>query len=187
MSRQPARSSHATGLHNGPSHDRFNLEPARCLTKASRPLRSFGFVPTNGCNELINGRSPEFWPIDRLTLEAPKSTRMSWARLLKRVFDIDIEWCACSGQIIVAIEAPAVIARILISTCSRVRHRVHRARAAHTRGLIRKHNNGSAAEPTNSLGPQLCTALNLRRDDAIRDGVGFKSSRQRNFHRVSCR
>ena len=42
--------------------------------------------------------------------------RMSWARLLKRVFDIDIEHCPnCGGRlkIIAAIEAPPVIVRIL--------------------------------------------------------------------------
>ena len=42
--------------------------------------------------------------------------RMSWARLLKRVFDIDIERCPnCGGElkIIAAIQEPAVIARIL--------------------------------------------------------------------------
>jgi hypothetical protein len=41
---------------------------------------------------------------------------MSWARLLKRVFDIDIEHCPhCGGilKIIAAIEDPAVIAKIL--------------------------------------------------------------------------
>jgi hypothetical protein len=41
---------------------------------------------------------------------------MSWARLLKRVFDIDIERCPrCGGnlKIIAAIEEPAVIERIL--------------------------------------------------------------------------
>jgi hypothetical protein len=42
--------------------------------------------------------------------------RMSWARLLKRVFDIDIEHCPqCGGnlKIIATIEEPAVIERIL--------------------------------------------------------------------------
>ena len=41
---------------------------------------------------------------------------MSWARLLKRVFDIDIERCPqCGGnlKIVAAIEEPAVIERIL--------------------------------------------------------------------------
>ena len=40
---------------------------------------------------------------------------MSWARLLRRVFDIDVERCACGGQlkIIVAIDDPVVIVRIL--------------------------------------------------------------------------
>ena len=44
------------------------------------------------------------------------SARMSWARLLKRVFDIDIEHCPhCGGtmKIIAAIEEPALIAKIL--------------------------------------------------------------------------
>ena len=44
------------------------------------------------------------------------SIRISWARLLKRVFDIDIEHCShCGGKlkIIAAIEQPAVIAKIL--------------------------------------------------------------------------
>jgi hypothetical protein len=42
--------------------------------------------------------------------------RMSWARLLKRVFDIDIEHCpSCGGslKIIAAIEDPPVIVKIL--------------------------------------------------------------------------
>jgi hypothetical protein len=44
-----------------------------------------------------------------------KTARMSWARLLKRVFDIDIERCECGGRlkIIAAIEEPGVIVRIL--------------------------------------------------------------------------
>ena len=44
------------------------------------------------------------------------SARMGWTRLLKRVFDIDLEHCPqCGGElkIIVAIEEPAVIVRIL--------------------------------------------------------------------------
>ena len=44
-----------------------------------------------------------------------QAARMSWARLLKRVFDIDVERCACGGRlkIIAAIEEPVVIVRIL--------------------------------------------------------------------------
>ena len=46
----------------------------------------------------------------------PSPARMSWARLLKRVFDIDIEHCPeCGGslKIIAAIEDPPVMVRIL--------------------------------------------------------------------------
>lgn len=44
-----------------------------------------------------------------------RMARMSWARLLKRVFDFDVERCVCGGKlkIIAAIEEPAVIERIL--------------------------------------------------------------------------
>jgi hypothetical protein len=40
---------------------------------------------------------------------------MRWARLLKRVFDIDVERCACGGQlkILAAIEEPVAIVEIL--------------------------------------------------------------------------
>ena len=40
---------------------------------------------------------------------------MRWARLLKRVFNIDVERCACGGQlnIVAAIEEPVVIVGIL--------------------------------------------------------------------------
>jgi hypothetical protein len=45
-----------------------------------------------------------------------KNSRMSWARLLKRVFGIDVEICElCSGKtrILAAIEDPPVIKKIL--------------------------------------------------------------------------
>ena len=44
-----------------------------------------------------------------------KPMRMTWARLLKRVFDIDIEQCACGGKLklIAVIEEPDVIEKIL--------------------------------------------------------------------------
>ena len=46
----------------------------------------------------------------------PSPARLSWARLLKRVFDIDLEHCPnCGGalKIIAAIVEPPVIARLL--------------------------------------------------------------------------
>ena len=41
--------------------------------------------------------------------------RMTWARLLTRVFDIDVERCACGGKLklVAVIEEPAVIEKIL--------------------------------------------------------------------------
>ena len=41
--------------------------------------------------------------------------RMSWARMLKRVFDIDMERCACGGKLkfVASIERPEVIEKIL--------------------------------------------------------------------------
>ena len=44
-----------------------------------------------------------------------QAARMRWAQLLKRVFDIDVERCACGGQlrILAAIEEPVVIVGIL--------------------------------------------------------------------------
>jgi len=58
-------------------------------------------------------------PSEAPTAEAPaqkKTPRVSWARLLKRVFDLDIERCANCGaalKIIAAIEDPPVIDKIL--------------------------------------------------------------------------
>ena len=51
-----------------------------------------------------------------VNLPMQRAARMSWARLLKRVFDIDMEHCPnCGGalKIIAAIEEPAVIRKIL--------------------------------------------------------------------------
>ncbi len=44
-----------------------------------------------------------------------KPMRVMWARLLKRVFDIDIERCQCGGKLkpITIIEEPSVIEKIL--------------------------------------------------------------------------
>jgi hypothetical protein len=63
--------------------------------------------------------SPAEHPTEHLTDHAHAQgapARMSWARLLKRVFDIDIEHCPnCGGRlkIIAAIEDPPVIVKIL--------------------------------------------------------------------------
>jgi len=52
-------------------------------------------------------------PCEHAEHRAP--VRMSWARMLKRVFDIEIERCACGGKLklVAAIEQPDVIEKIL--------------------------------------------------------------------------
>ena len=60
----------------------------------------------------VNVNAPSAEHSDALPPSAP--ARMSWARLLKRVFDIDIEQCSqCGGplKIVAAIEDPTVKAR----------------------------------------------------------------------------
>jgi len=44
-----------------------------------------------------------------------KPVRITWARLLRRVFNIDMERCSCGGklELIAVIEEPAVIEKIL--------------------------------------------------------------------------
>jgi hypothetical protein len=59
---------------------------------------------------------PEQKPSEHAEEHANASARMGWARLLKPVFNLDLEHCPqCGGEfrIIAAIEEPAVIVRIL--------------------------------------------------------------------------
>ena len=60
---------------------------------------------------------------------------MGWARLLKRVFDIDLEHCPqCGGEfkIIAAIEEPAVVGRILTHLGLPARARAWRSECVET-------------------------------------------------------
>jgi hypothetical protein len=59
-----------------------------------------------------SGRSTE----EARPLNLPKDCVKAWhTRLLKRVFDIDVERCACGGKLklVAVIEEPAVIGNIL--------------------------------------------------------------------------
>ena len=73
-------------------------------------------APNAGLRAAIVPR-PSEQPNEDAARHAQKApARMGWARLLKRVFDLDLEHCPqCGGEfrIIAAIEEPAVIARIL--------------------------------------------------------------------------
>jgi hypothetical protein len=69
-------------------------------------------------------RTPSADPAEAPPPAAP--ARLSWARLLKRVFNIDIEHCPhCGGplKIIAAIEHPPVIAKILTHSACPPGHR----------------------------------------------------------------
>jgi hypothetical protein len=53
---------------------------------------------------------------DAVASAMPRHAALTWARRLKRVFNIEIESCACCGgrlKVIASIEDPEVIARIL--------------------------------------------------------------------------
>ena len=83
---------------------------------------------------------------------------MRWARLLKRVFHIDVERCACGGQlkILAAIEEPVVIVGIRTHLGLAELGAAARSGAgvlARLRGLTGAHNDGSGEEPKDMLGP----------------------------------
>ena len=71
-------------------------------------------APNAGLRAAVVPGTAKSVPADEHAHGAP--ARMSWARLLKRVFEFDLEHCPqCGGEfrIIAAIEEPAVIVRIL--------------------------------------------------------------------------
>jgi len=71
-------------------------------------------APNAGLRAAIVPGPAKSAPADEHAHGAP--ARMSWARLLKRVFEFELEHCPqCGGEfrIIAAIEEPAVIVRIL--------------------------------------------------------------------------
>ena len=92
----------------------------------------------------------------------PSPARMSWARLLKRVFDIDLEHCPqCGGalKIIAAIEDPPVIARLLAHLGLPTGH--HRACPRAASICSKRPEPSSRPDPSRSA-PALMPALGLR-------------------------
>jgi len=79
-------------------------------------IRFHGVLAPNAGLRAAIVPGPAQKPSEHAQEHAHASARMGWARLLKRVFDIDLEHCPqCGGEfrIIAAIEEPAVIVRIL--------------------------------------------------------------------------
>ena len=86
-----------------------------------------------------------------------QAAQMRWARLPKRVFDIDVERCACGGQfnIVAATEEPVVIVRIRTHLGLAELGAATRSGAgvvARLRSLSGEHDNGSGEEPKDMLG-----------------------------------
>jgi hypothetical protein len=75
------------------------------------------FAPNSGLRALVTpGRSARYSHGDAGKTASERHAAMTWARRLKRVFRIDIETCRhCGGsvKVIVSIEDPVVIKRIL--------------------------------------------------------------------------
>ena len=97
---------------------------------------------------------------------------MSWARLLKRVLDIDIEHCPnCGGdlKIIAAIEDPLVIVRILshLGLPARAPPRASvRLPQLIQAALIETRHNGSATQAGDPARPAAARTVHMRRSDA---------------------
>ena len=86
-----------------------------------------------------------------------QAARMRWARLLKRVFHIHVERCACGRQlnIVAAIEEPVVIVGIRTHLGLAELGAAARSGAgvvARLRSLSGEHDNGSGEEPKDMLG-----------------------------------
>ena len=91
---------------------RIALGPRRRL----HLIRFHGVLAPNAGLRAAIVPGPVHQPGEHAQEHAHASARMGWARLLRRVFDIDLEHCLqCGGEfrIIAAIEEPAVIVRIL--------------------------------------------------------------------------
>ncbi len=92
----------------------------RLAARVPRPrlhlIRFHGVLAPNARLRAATVPGPAHKPSEHAEEHAHTSARMGWARLLRRVFDLDLEHCPqCGGEfkIIAAIEAPAVIVRIL--------------------------------------------------------------------------
>ncbi len=101
-------------LRGGWSQKQGSLPVAGCQHES---VRSFGVLaPNAGLRAAIVPCPPEKPGADAAHDAYEALARMGWARLLKRVFGIDLEHCPQCGdtlKIIAAIEQPAVIVRML--------------------------------------------------------------------------
>jgi hypothetical protein len=91
----------------------------RCIVPAPTPalIRYHGILAPNAkWRSQVVLKPPAHTPADPIEDEPPKRNYIPWARLLKRVFALDLEHCPiCNGplKLIAVIEQPAVIEKIL--------------------------------------------------------------------------
>ena len=131
------------------------MQPLAALVPRPRPIRLHALLAPNARLRAAIVPGPAHnagVPADEHVQGAP--TRMGWARLLRRVFNIDLEHCPqCGGdlKIIAAIEEPALFVRILTHlglACPRAAALNRRGRCLSSRRPDNQGQNGSAAGPT---------------------------------------
>lgn len=95
----------------------FMKRLAAMVPRPRRPLIRFhGVLASNAGLRAAIVLGPKQMPDKHAQEQAHTSARLVWARLLKRVIDIDPEHCPQDGgelRIIAAIEAPTAFVRIL--------------------------------------------------------------------------
>jgi hypothetical protein len=102
----PQRQDPLTAARDGREH----ASVALALAALAGSLSARALAAPTSCDDPDPGVSSPAWPA------APLSRRLSWAELLRRVYDIDVLACPrCAGQlrVLAAISDPPVVRQIL--------------------------------------------------------------------------
>jgi hypothetical protein len=92
------------------------MQRLAALVPRPRLIRFHGVLAPNAGLRAAIVPGPTHKPGEHTAQHAHPSARMDWTRLLKRVFNLDLEHCRQYGgdfKIIAAIEEPALTAKIL--------------------------------------------------------------------------